>query len=221
MHHQQTQSDQHQLLSKAFKLLGLFRTNLLDILSSNLKLEYLMKKTSNKDDKKYTENQQERARAKWERLTHYMLNIDNIQHRQESSGQLDYSDMSLDQVHKKYGLSQSLVKLLLQAGFIMENPEYRGYVNHGSQTMVILNQQIQQSNVPKYTLTNDGFHYVLLDTPTQVHIVLRKFIEQSDPSTTVDLIKLIFNLTLSKFNQVYKLRHKTEEITRIVQENFE
>jgi hypothetical protein len=32
-------------------------------------------------------------------------------------------------------------------------------------------------NIPKYDLTSTGFHYVLLDTPTQVHIILRKYIE--------------------------------------------
>jgi len=30
---------------------------------------------------------------------------------------------------------------------------------------------------PKFFLTNVGFHYVLLDTPSQVHVVLKKFIE--------------------------------------------
>ena len=59
-----------------------------------------------------------------------MLNIDNIQHKPEPDE--NTNDLNLEQVFQNYGLSQSLVKLLLNAGFIMENPEYRGYVNHGS-----------------------------------------------------------------------------------------
>jgi len=59
------------------------------------------------------------------------------------------------------------------------------------------------SNGPKYSLTNVGFTYVLLDTPTQVHTVLRKYVEYIEatvPDITVELIKLIFNLALSEFN---------------------
>ena len=43
------------MLTKAHKLLASFKNNMVEILNSNLKLEYLMKKTSNKEDKKYVE----------------------------------------------------------------------------------------------------------------------------------------------------------------------
>ena len=36
---------------------------------------------------------------------------------------------------------------------------------------------IDTSKGPKYNLTNQGFHFVLLDTPSQVHLILLKFIE--------------------------------------------
>lgn len=70
---------------------------------------------------------------------------------------------------------------------------------------------------------------MLLDTPTQVHLVLRKFIEyiqskesQENPNITVDLIKLIFNLALSEFNQAYKLHTNVSEVVKkIVTQNFE
>jgi len=71
-------------------------------------------------------------------------------------------------------------------------------------------------NIPKYDLTSTGFHYVLLDTPTQVHIILRKYIEYiqnkfkdlNNSFITIELIKVIFNFALSEFNKVYKLRSK-------------
>jgi hypothetical protein len=71
-------------------------------------------------------------------------------------------------------------------------------------------------NIPKYDLTSTGFHYVLLDTPTQVHIILRKYIEYiqnkfkdlNNSFITIELIKVIFNFALSEFNKVYKLRNK-------------
>jgi hypothetical protein len=54
-------------------------------------------------------------------------------------------------------------------------------------------------NIPKYDLTSTGFHYVLLDTPTQVHIILRKYIEYiqnkfkdlNNSFITIELIKVI------------------------------
>ena len=51
-----------------------------------------------------------------------------------------------------------------------------------------------------YELTNIGFHYILLDTPTQVHIMLRKFVEfvqasyPQYPEIAVNFLKLIFNM---------------------------
>ena len=85
-----------------------------------------------------------------------------------------------------------------------------------------LNRQLAQQNIgadgslgPKHYLTNVGFHYVLLDTPSQVHIVLRKYIEYiqaTSPDITVELLKLIFNMALSEFNQAYKLRSNSELI---------
>ena len=107
-----------------------------------------------------TDGQDERARAKWEQLTAYMLNIDNMQ--------------------KERPLSQSLVNLLVNAGFLQRGSD-------------------------SFDLTSDGFHFVLLDPPTQVHIVLRKYIEftikyRGEAGLLSYLIKLIFNLALSEFD---------------------
>jgi len=64
-------------MSKVFHLNLIFSSNLVGLLSSDLKLNFLKKKTSNKAEEDL-EGQQQRAKIKWERLTHYMLNIDNI-----------------------------------------------------------------------------------------------------------------------------------------------
>jgi hypothetical protein len=70
-------------------------------------------------------------------------------------------------------------------------------------------------------LTDDGFKFVLLDTPTQVHIILKKFIEQQPPTIIVELIKLIFNLALAQYEATYKLKTKTQEIINIVKQDFD
>lgn len=65
------------------------------------------------------------------------------------------------------GFSDSLVDLLLSAGFIKETQ-----LSHGSQTLIQMNRIMSmtggfdQVTTKKYALTNVGFHYVLLDTPT-------------------------------------------------------
>ena len=74
-----------------------------------------------------------------------------------------------------------------------------------------VNLEASMSKVPKYNLTNEGFHFVLQDTPTQVHKVLQKYIlfiqnKYKDEAMVVMVIKLIFNLALSEFNRSYKLR---------------
>mmetsp|Transcript_11697 Transcript_11697/g.19749 ORF Transcript_11697/g.19749 Transcript_11697/m.19749 type:complete len:126 (+) Transcript_11697:723-1100(+) len=98
------------------------------------------------------------------------------------------------------------------------------------QNSQILTQLIsQQHTTKKFDLTSFGFHYVLQDTPTQVHIILRKFLEyvsdsarfENSQEMIVELIQLIFNLTLSKFNQAYTLRSKNQELHRVVKQNFE
>lgn len=121
--------------------------------------------------------------------------------------------------------------MLIHSGFITENSEIKQraqqYNTHGSQILMDLHKQnlgLDGSLGPKYFLTNVGFHYVLLDTPTQVHMILRKYIEyvqSTCPEITVDLIKLIFNLALSEFNQAYKLRSNNSEIQRIISLDFE
>ena len=59
-----------------------FATNLVELVSSNLKLNYLKKKTSNKDQE-FMETQRERAIQKWEKIGHFMLNVDNMQSKEE------------------------------------------------------------------------------------------------------------------------------------------
>jgi len=91
------------------------------------------------------------------------------------------------------------------------------YPNYGEEKMIFdQNNQISldakfcvKNNQDSNELTSLGFHYVLLDTPVQVHILLRKYIEQQDDknvkkdpedneaeSRTIEIIKLIFYLAL-------------------------
>jgi hypothetical protein len=65
---------------------------------------------------------------------------------------------------------------------------------------------------------------VLLDTPTQVHIVLKKYVKYIEKTSQVQiekLITLIFNLALTQYESTYKLRTKDQEINEIVKEDFE
>ena len=83
-HHQQQinqRKEQQALQSKTFMLNKFFSGNILETLSSDLKLNYLKKKSSDKevDD---VEGQFERAKFKLERLTHFMLNIDQMQNKE-------------------------------------------------------------------------------------------------------------------------------------------
>ena len=94
--------------------------------------------------------------------------------------------------------------------------------NLGSPFLHSLNQQF--TTLPKYTLADIGFQFVLLDAPSQVHIILTNFVEyvyNQDPPLAVELTKLIFNLALSDFDQAYKLRSNNEIIISIVRESFE
>lgn len=69
--------EQKARLSKTFRLNLQFTSNLIDALTSDLKLNYLKKKTSDKKEVDL-EGQNVRARWKWERITHFMLNIDGM-----------------------------------------------------------------------------------------------------------------------------------------------
>lgn len=65
---------------------------------------------------------------------------------------------------------------------------------------------------------------MLLDTPTQVHIVLKKYVKYIEKTSQVQiekLITLIFNLALTQYESTYKLRTKDQEINEIVKEDFE
>jgi hypothetical protein len=83
----------------------------MDLLSSNLKLNFLKKKTSNKADEDL-DGQYTRARQKWERLTHYMLNIDGMQFLEEFPEGADFTQIQKDELQlvlSKFSLSNSLV----------------------------------------------------------------------------------------------------------------
>lgn len=75
----------------------------------------------------------------------------------------------------------------------------------------LANLEINIPKIPLFNLTNEGFHFVLQDTPTQVHKILQKYIifiqnDFKDDNVTVELIKLIFNLALSEFKRPYSLK---------------
>ena len=168
----------------------------MSILSTNLKLD--LKKPKEKNVQIAIDGQDERARAKWERLTGFMLNIDDVQ--------------------RGHGIGASLTNLLVHADFVQPVPA--------------ASQSHTNSSTP-FELTADGFRFVLLDTPTQVHTMLRKYIERTVHDSgraggafsglTVELIKLIFNLALSEFDQVYKLRNPSEQggLKKAVKRDFE
>jgi hypothetical protein len=65
------------IMSKAFYLNDNFKNNIIDMLSSNLKLNQ-SKKKSIEDADKILGNQTKKAKMKWEKLIHFMLNIDDI-----------------------------------------------------------------------------------------------------------------------------------------------
>lgn len=74
---------------------------------------------------------------------------------------------------------------------------------------------------PYHILTNVGFHYVLLDTPTQVHFILQNYLEvklKENKDLIVKLIIMIFNFALSQNNKSYKLR---EETLSLINNDFE
>ena len=54
--------------------------------------------------------------------------------------------------------------------------------------------------------------------------MLKKYIEyiqKTYPEITTELIKIIFNLALSKYSKAYKLRSSNDLIIKIVTEDFE
>jgi len=65
------------LLTKPFTLSSSFGMNIIGMIGQDLKLNYLKKKSSDSKDMDIL-GQNERAKVKWERITHYMLNIDKI-----------------------------------------------------------------------------------------------------------------------------------------------
>ena len=112
--------------------------------------------------------------------------------------------LNIDKMQERQPLPGSLIELLEHARFIVESVEHIG----------------------SFELTSDGFHFVLLDMPTQVHMILRKYIEYMLSTAgdcqelKIELIKLILNLALSEWNQVYKLRVTTPQMQR-VKDDFE
>ena len=86
-----------------------------------------------------------------------------------------------------------------------------------------MNAGVDAPGTKQYSLTNIGFHYVLLDTPTQVHTILRKYMEYKQkmcPRVTTELIKIIFNFALSEYNKSYKMRSNDGDIAKIVRDDF-
>lgn len=231
--------EQKAMLSKTYMLFKSFSTNMLETLSTDLKLNYLKKKTSDQKDQDLN-GQLHRARHKWERLTHFMLNIDQMQYNsfypEESSVDpvllgmgIDYKTISLLSLREKQnhllehcGLTQSIVQMLVWSDLVRENAEVARKISDGT-----LN--LKDKNVPqRYNLSSTGFHYVLLDTPTQVHSILQNYIKfihekekrekerrekefvTSTQDITVELIKIILNFALSEGDKAYKLRSSSD-----------
>ena len=78
-----------------------FSRNVIELLSTNLELKGLKRKEK-------IEVTVDTAKERWERLTHYMLNIQNIQERN----------------NPEEGLSHNIIQMLLHARLIAPNPEY-------------------------------------------------------------------------------------------------
>lgn len=75
------QNEKKQLQTRVYNLVKDFKNTLLPlIMGSNLSLHFLKKKSSEKGLEDL-DNQTDRARKKWERLTHFMLDIDGMQDR--------------------------------------------------------------------------------------------------------------------------------------------
>lgn len=79
------------------------------MVTTNHKLDYLKRKGSNTAEEQL-EHQEERARDKWEKLTWFMLNIDNIQNKNKAQG------------HNSFNIiNQSIIDMLKESKFIEEN----------------------------------------------------------------------------------------------------
>lgn len=103
--HQQARSKAIQ--SKTFVLNKYLSKNLMSMLDQELKLDYLKKKSSeNKEEE--LQGQLERAKLKWERLTHFMLNIDSMQTSTEGM----------------FALNQQLINMLIEANLLQVNPDF-------------------------------------------------------------------------------------------------
>lgn len=72
-----SQNEKEKLLTKVFTLNLNFSKNVVGLISQDLKLNFLKKKTINKAEEDL-EGQHLRAKQKWEKITHFLLNIDNI-----------------------------------------------------------------------------------------------------------------------------------------------
>lgn len=112
--------------------------------------------------------------------------------------------------------------MLVASELIHENTEIVRRLNDG-----MLNRD-DKNLPPMYYLSSQGFHYVLLDTPTQVHLILQNFIkfiherekrererreremQVVETDITVELIKIILNFALSEPDKAYKLRSNNE-----------
>lgn len=87
-----------------------------------------------------------------------------------------------------------------------------------------MNDISSSSKGPKYILSSSGFQYVLMDTPSQVHIILSSYLEyiqRINSALAVDLIKVIFNLAISEDCRSYKLRNCSGHIAAILKQDFE
>mmetsp|Transcript_4470 Transcript_4470/g.6660 ORF Transcript_4470/g.6660 Transcript_4470/m.6660 type:complete len:273 (+) Transcript_4470:418-1236(+) len=178
---------------KSFKLLGSFANDLTSVPGEDFKLSFLKRKSRAVDPD--FSSQTKIATRKWERLTHFMLNVDQFQHLPPQSDQGG-------EEAGRVGLSEDLVDLLKSAKYVEVSPY------HGPN---------------KFNLTSQGFNYVLLDTPSQVHELLRKFIEFIEgkfPDKTVELLQLVFNLSLAKYHQAYMAK-TSPEVYKILREQFE
>ena len=115
-----------------------------------------------------------------------MLNIDDIQQIQNT-------------------LPDDLIELLKSANLIEADPEF--YLQGNQIFSQILPAKKQ------FILTSEGFNFVLLDTPQQVHMILKKLVElvfSKYRQSIVEVLQLVFNLLLAKFNQTYKIRRSKE-----------
>jgi hypothetical protein len=108
--------------------------------------------------------------------------------------------------------------MLIESNLLTLNPEF----SFSAQTSLVDLGGLSRG--PKYILSSSGFQYVLMDTPSQVHIILNSYLEyiqRINAALAVDLIKIIFNLAISEEGRSYKLRNSNLHITAILKQDFE